>query len=104
LCLAIVATTATATLGSAAERYVREQRTVFVGSVREVWQLRWSGKPSPVCGAENVDEAVVCPCAGFAYGEAGKLTLVRIRGGREIEGMDLGPFYDLGPAGFLEFP
>ncbi len=71
---------------------IREQRTVTVGGVRETWQLVWVGKTTPVCAADG-DDTPTCPCDGFAYGESGHLRLVRQRGGREIERMDLGPLF-----------
>lgn len=37
--------------------------------------------------------ASTCPCAGTAYGEAGKLALVRKRGTQEIERMELSPLF-----------
>jgi hypothetical protein len=37
--------------------------------------------------------AITCPCSGFAYGQSGKLSLIRLRGGREVERMDLGPLF-----------
>jgi hypothetical protein len=75
------------------ERIVREQRTVIVQGVQEEWQLVWEGKPSTVCGAGEVSVAITCPCYGFAYGEYGKLLLIRNRGGREIDRMDLRPLF-----------
>src|SRR6266568_6921003 len=75
------------------KQYVREQRTVSVQGVKETWQLVWDGKPSTVCGPDEVYMAITCPCSGFAYAEYGKLWLVRRRGGREIERMDIVPLF-----------
>jgi hypothetical protein len=68
---------------------VREQRAVIVNGVQETWQLVWDGEPSTVCGPEEVYMAITCPCAGVAYTEHGKLSLVRKRGDQEVERMDL---------------
>lgn len=57
---------------------VRQQQTLVIDGQKEEWQLRWQSKPTPVCNAEEADMAFTCPCAGFAYGEQGKLTLQRI--------------------------
>jgi hypothetical protein len=77
----------------AVQEFVREQHTVIVHGVKEQWQLVWEGKPSTVCGPDEVDMAITCPCYGFAYGEYGKLFLVRKRSGREVERMDLRPLF-----------
>lgn len=72
---------------------VREQRTVIIGMAQERWRLVWDGKPSPICGPDEVYIAITCPCSGWAYGEYGKLSLVRSQGRREIERMDLSPLF-----------
>jgi hypothetical protein len=77
-----------------AQRVVREQRTVAIDGAKETWQLVWDGKPGSVCGPDNIDLAMTCPCSGWAYGEYGKLLLVRSRDGQEIERMDLRPLFD----------
>lgn len=79
-------------------QYLREQTTVSVHGQAEQWQLVWHGKPKPICGPQDVEMAITCPCTGFAYGEVGKLNLVRKRGGREVERLALGPFFDDLPA------
>lgn len=71
----------------------REQRPVVIDGTRETWRLVWEGKPATVCGPDEVYMAITCPCSGWAYAEYGKLSLVRIRGGREIERMDLRPLF-----------
>ncbi len=91
---------APASSGDAGEPVLREQRSVRVQGAKEVWQLVWEGKPSAVCGPEEGDIAITCPCSGLAYGEYGKLFLVRNRDGREIERLDLGPLF--GKAGYLD--
>ena len=75
------------------EQVVREQHTVAIDGVRETWQLVWEGKPATVCGPDEVYMAITCPCSGWAYAEYGRLYLVRNRGGREIERMDLRPLF-----------
>lgn len=77
----------------AAEQVVREQRAVVVDGARETWRLVWDGAPRAVCGPDDVSMAITCPCSGWAYAEYGKLSLVRSRGGREIESMDLRPLF-----------
>jgi hypothetical protein len=84
-----------ALLGAAARpaEFLREQKAVTVDGKREQWQLVWAGRPKPICGPQDVEMAVTCPCTGFAYGEMGKLQLVRKRGGKEVERMALGPYF-----------
>jgi hypothetical protein len=72
---------------------VREERAVTVNGASEIWQLVWDAPPGTVCGPEDVTMAATCPCSGLAYGEFGKLSLVRTRDGREIERMDLRPLF-----------
>lgn len=72
---------------------VREQRTIMVAGHRETWRLEWQGKPVKACGADAVYMANTCPCFGLAYGEAGQLWLVRRRGGRDMEHLDLTPLF-----------
>jgi hypothetical protein len=79
--------------GTAAEQVVRDQSTVIVGGAKETWRLVWDGKPEPVCKSDDIEMAITCPCAGLAYGEYGKLTLVRNRNGRDIEALDLRPLF-----------
>jgi len=79
---------------AAAASLVREEAAVMVGQVKEVWQLVWDKSPTSICGPEDLDEAVTCPCSGFSFGEEGRLSLVRKRSGREIERLNLGPFFE----------
>jgi hypothetical protein len=72
---------------------LREQKTVVVSGVKETWKLVWAASPQSVCGAEDVAAAQSCACAGFAYGEAGALSLVRLRPGAPPERLSLAPFY-----------
>jgi hypothetical protein len=80
--------------GTARSETVREQRIVMVDGQREVWRLVWQGPARPFCPVEDADVSLTCPCSGYAYGEAGKLALVRQRDGREVERKDLGYLFD----------
>lgn len=71
---------------------VRERQLVAVGAATETWELRWAAAPSAVC--EPNDVSLTCPCTGFAYGEGGDLTLVRIRGKKEIDHLELTPVFE----------
>jgi hypothetical protein len=92
-CLIVMTMSSPAHSNETAEQVLREQQTVSVQGVKETWQLVWDGKPSTVCGPDEVYMAITCPCLGFAYGEYGKLLLVRRRGGRVVERMDLRPLF-----------
>jgi hypothetical protein len=74
-------------------QFLREQKAVTVNGHRELWQLVWEGKPKPICGPQNVEMAVTCPCTGYAYGEMGRLSLVRKRDGKALDQLALGPFF-----------
>lgn len=81
---------------AAVDESIREERVVTVRGVKETWRLVWDGQPRPVCGPDDdlgIAGAITCPCAGFAYGESGRLLLVRVRAGREVERMSLGPLF-----------
>lgn len=85
--------------GAAGPRdWLREQKSVTVDGRAEQWQLVWQGRPKPICGPDDVEMAITCPCTGFAYGEMGKLSLVRKRGGKEVERLALGPYFEDLPA------
>jgi hypothetical protein len=99
LTIAACFTSSKVTAKHAVQEFVREQHAVIVHGVEEQWQLVWEGKPSTVCGPEEVYMAITCPCYGFAYGEYGKLFLVRKRGGHEVERMDLRPLF-----GHFDYP
>jgi hypothetical protein len=84
------------TASAAAQEYtslVREQKAVLVGGVRETWRLQWDAPPLPACGPEDLEVALGCQCTGFAYGEAGKPTLMRLRRGHAPERLELAPFF-----------
>ena len=72
---------------------LREQHSLSVAGIKETWQLVWQSPPLPACGPEDVATAVTCPCAGTAYGEAGKLALVRKRGDTAVERLELSPLF-----------
>lgn len=78
---------------AAPAQFVRESRAVRLRGSAESWQLVWQGKPQSLCGPEDLEMAITCPCTGFAYGEVGKLDLVRKRGGQELDRMDLGQLF-----------
>lgn len=71
---------------------VRDEATVVVAGVREVWRLQWKSPPKPACAADDA-EWYTCPCQGFAFGEAGDLDLVRLRDGEEVERLALTPLF-----------
>ena len=79
-------------------QFLREQKAVRFEGVEEVWKLVWEGRPKPICGPQDVEMAITCPCTGFAYGEVGRLSLVRQRGGKEVERLALGPYFSELPA------
>lgn len=80
-------------IGEPGETQLREQRSVVVDGRAETWRLVWAGTPRPACAADEVEVSLTCPCSGWAYGEAGKLELVRSRLGRDVSRLDLGPLF-----------
>jgi hypothetical protein len=68
---------------------LREEQEVRVDNIEEVWRLQWRAAPKLQCGPVD-GVAFTCPCNGFAYGESGRLDLVRIRDGHELERLPLG--------------
>lgn len=85
---------ALATVAAAPPQYLREQKAVTFNGRPETWQLVWEGRPKPICGPQDVETAITCPCTGFAYGEMGKLALVRKAGGKVIDRLALGPYFE----------
>jgi hypothetical protein len=73
---------------------IREEQTIVVDGVSEVWRLQWKSPPTPICDANDLSNAGICPCQGFAYGESGQLDLVRLSKGREIDRLELTPLFD----------
>lgn len=78
--------------------FLREQKTVTVDGRAEQWQLVWEGRPRSICGPDDVEMAITCPCTGFAYGELGRLSLVRRQGGKVIDRLALGSYFEDLPA------
>jgi hypothetical protein len=72
---------------------IRAQKAVVINGAGEIWRLEWQAPPLSVCGADDVAMALSCPCSGFAYGEAGQLSLVRRRSGAEQERLELTSFF-----------
>jgi hypothetical protein len=89
----VVSLAALCNYSRAGDLLIRQQKSVIVDGVAEVWQLRWDKKPEPVCAADDAEVSLTCPCSGFAYGEQGNLALVRDRPGSPPETLDLGPFF-----------
>jgi len=79
-------------------QFLRESRDVALGGQPEQWQLMWEGRPKSICGPEDPEMAMTCPCTGFAYGEMGHLSLLRKQGGRVIDRLALGQFFTDLPA------
>src|SRR5262245_1652612 len=71
----------------------RAERDVAIGGRTERWRLEWRTPPVPVCEARD-PAWFSCPCAGFAFGEAGDLDLARLRQGREVERLPLSPLFE----------
>jgi hypothetical protein len=72
---------------------IREEQSVIVNGASETWRLEWKTPLKSACGAEDV-YWYTCPCAGFAYGEAGGADLVQISNGREIDRLSLTALFD----------
>ena len=72
---------------------VREEQIIVVDGQREIWRLEWKDIPNPDCGLTDTDGSLNCPCIGFAYGEGGDLSLVRLRRGYEIDRLRLTPLF-----------
>jgi hypothetical protein len=77
-----------------ADPLLRERAEVTINGVKEQWSLRWDTPPKPFC--EYPEDAMTCPCAGFGYGETGKLSLIREREGMPKEKLLLDPMFDGG--------
>ena len=74
---------------------IREEQRVVIGGQPEVWRLEWTTPPRTVCEPED-NYWWTCPCSGFAFGESGKLDLVRLRQGQEVERFPLAPLFEDG--------
>lgn len=82
--------------GPVIAQQVRDGAKVVVDGVEETWRLVWQGAAKSACPATEIVTSVTCPCSGWAYGEQGKLSLVRDRKGFATERLDLGPFFAAG--------
>ncbi|HWF08491.1 MAG TPA: hypothetical protein VG297_08500 [Bryobacteraceae bacterium] len=96
LCIAIAARDPVPSVQEYPTALARERQTVVVGGIvvggiKETWELRWKDPPKPAC--EPREDSLTCPCTGFAYGEGGDLWLVRMRGAKEIDRLDLTPLF-----------
>lgn len=87
-------------LGSQGE--IREEHSLLVNGVAEVWRLEWTAEHDLFCVDDY--EFGTCPCAGFAFGEAGKADLVRLREGREVERLPLGRYFENGVVKLQRWP
>jgi hypothetical protein len=86
-------TTAAPPAVGAENSFIREERHISINRVDEVWRLQWDRKPHSYC-TPSVDESwSTCPCNPFAFGEAGPLSLVRIRDGSEYERLKLTGYF-----------
>ena len=79
---------------SSAPENLREEQRLIVDGRQEVWQLVWTGPVRDFCEAVSPEVAITAPCAGFAYGETGRLTLRRLRDGQVIDRFDPGPAFE----------
>jgi hypothetical protein len=64
---------------------VREEQSVEVDGVREIWALVWAEPPVTFC-----TEGWSCPCSGLEFSEQGRASLVRRRPGKPDETFSLG--------------
>ena len=71
---------------------VRESHHVRVGNVVETWRLQWLSQPKPVCTPPDPNWTT-CPCSGFELGQSGRLELIRLRRGKEIDRLDLSGYF-----------
>lgn len=69
----------------------RDERAVKVEGAEETWRLDWLAAPDLVCQPSDTSWSE-CPCAGFAFGEAGELDLVRLRDSHEVDRLHLTRF------------
>lgn len=83
-----------ATIDARAADTVRQRTAVTVDGQPEEWRLTWSGPVKPACAATQLEEAMSCPCTGFAYGEQGRLYLERQRAGAAAERLNLSTLFD----------
>ena len=93
--LALLVLSATPAIAAPETALVREQRSVTINGVKEVWRLAWRGTPrdSSSCGPAEPEMALTCPCSGAAYAQVGDLVLERERPGAPPEHMPLTPLF-----------
>jgi len=93
--LALLALVAAPLLAAPGKEVVREERRVTIGGVQEVWRLVWRGAPrdDAMCGPQDPEMAITCPCSGVAYAQTGDLVLERQRPGAAPERMALAPLF-----------
>lgn len=77
---------------------IREEQPVLVDGVEERWVLQWEGPTKPHCSFDKPNVWPTCPCSGFAFGECGKLALVRKRPGQEDERIPLSNMFQECPS------
>lgn len=77
-----------------ASTVIREEQKMAVDGILETWRLEWSASPKPACSFDD-PAWYTCPCMGFAFGETGSLTLVRIRPGRNEERLQLDSYFSM---------
>jgi hypothetical protein len=77
----------------AAQQRVRDETKLIVEGVQETWRLVWLKTPRSICPATEIAVSATCPCSGWAYGEQGRLAVVRMRKGRQIDRLELGQFF-----------
>ncbi|WP_294257871.1 hypothetical protein [uncultured Sphingomonas sp.] len=77
--LALLALVAAPLLVASGKEVVREERRVTIGGVQEVWRLVLRGAPrdDAMCGPQDPEMAITCPCSGVAYAQTGDLVLER---------------------------
>ena len=75
LAIAILPAVATSLAGGHPRTIIREEAKVLVDGHEEVWRLQWETEPKALCGLEDVEISLMCPCQGFAYAEKGRLSL-----------------------------
>jgi hypothetical protein len=74
---------------------VREEVKLIIDGIQETWRLEWASPPISACGPEN-DDWAICPCSGFAFGEAGDLNLIRQRIGHKDERLSVTDLFKYG--------
>lgn len=72
---------------------IREAQHLNVNGVDEIWRLQWDRKPHPECTPSVDPSWSTRPCDPFAFGEAGPLSLIRLRNGSEYERLRLTGYF-----------